>query len=138
MLKMDVKIMKNFVWNCALNIAYLMQNLWDVSCSTLVVDTVEFCLFSFVDKFKVLCQKVKIFRNELGIVGMCVAKPMTHGISWEIKQMICAIWAHDMKPQNYILFSIVAIFWSTCFWLKCVVHAAVSLLLWMWPCCQCL
>jgi len=43
--------------------------------------SVEFCLFSFVDKFKVLRQKVKIFRNELGIVGMCVAKPMTYGIS---------------------------------------------------------
>jgi hypothetical protein len=43
--------------------------------------SIEFCLFSFVDKFKVLHQKVKIFRNELKIIGMCVAKLMMYGIS---------------------------------------------------------
>lgn len=97
--------------------------------------SVEFCLFSFVAIFKVLHQKFKIFRNEKGIVGMCVAKLMMYGISWEIQQMICAIWAHDLKPQNYVLFSSFAIFWNICFWLKCIVYAAVSLLLWMCPCC---
>jgi len=51
--------------------------MFHVSCG----HSVEFCLCSFVDRFKVLCQKVKIFRNELGIVGMCVAKLMTCGIS---------------------------------------------------------
>jgi hypothetical protein len=43
--------------------------------------SVEFCLFSFSDIFKVLHQKVNIFRNEVGIVGMCVAKLMMYGIS---------------------------------------------------------
>jgi hypothetical protein len=43
--------------------------------------SVGFCMFSFVDKFKILRQKIKIFRNALGIVGICVAKLMTYGIS---------------------------------------------------------